>query len=1142
MPSVSRRGLYASAIVIGLVAATVTVAGANALAGPTATASSNQPSQNVIVLLRDQHTNLALSKGHIGARVTANRKDQTGAIAKARTAGARNLRGFDVVNGYGATVTAAQASQIATNPDVLGVFPDLPIRKGPSAAVPAGLPGKSSAAPSAANAICPSSPSAPILEPEALQVTNTAFSNTATPQAQNTVDGTGVKVGYIADGIDINNPDFIRANGQHVFVDYQDFSGEGPNALSGAAEAFGDASAIAAQGRQVYDLANFVSTAHPLPAGCDIQIRGMAPGASLVGLKVFGNAPTAPTSRFIEAIDYAVDVAGVDVLNESFGGNPFPDNSNDPITLADEAAVAAGVTVVASTGDAGTNGTNGSPSTSDKVISVAASTTFRGYAQDDFSGFNDFSNGTWANNNISSLSSGGVTQSDRVPDLVAPGDQGWALCTPDTDVYEECTDDNGGPSPIQLFGGTSQSSPLTSGAAALVIEAYKNTHHGVRPTPALVARFLTGTATDLGHPAYEQGAGLLNSLAAVQAAESYKDSNGSPAAVGSALIPDKSQNSVIGYPGGAGLTSVTVRNVSGHAQTVHATTRTLGRPVTDVLGTAALNTATAPAYIDAFGISRSYVAKTFTVGHVDRLSVSFAIAAPKLAARVILIDPHGVYTAYSLPQGDGNWGNADVRFPAAGTWTAYFALSTGTGFNGSISYEITTNNYTTHGVVLPSTFTIPAGGTKTVVVATGLPSQPGDLSTSLQLASSAGTTTSIPVTLRSVVPPRDTTFTGKITGGNGRAIGGPAQANSYYIDVPAGKRDFSLGVTFPDPNMVVLGVLTAPDGQVYSFQSNLASDGSTEFGGLQIYRRDPQAGRWVFSFDVTNPVSGLEVSQPFTAKVAYNTVKIHASLPNSTATRLKAGVPVTVPVTITNTGAVPLSYFADARLKTVGTIPLAELSGNSTDIPLPVPAVVTPLWIVPADVSQLTISATADQPVNLDTEYNSGEPEVYSAAQGNGATVKIKAGQVSPGLWFADIGQSGPFSGPATPGSVSVSASAVGRLFDPAVESDTVDFWQVGVDPAAQPALAASIKARGAIAGGITPAKSGNSTKPGTPAVTGPPVDLPPGASTTIMVTITPSGPVGSVVRGDLFIDSINFPTNAADEMIDLPYSYTIGR
>ena len=37
--------------------------------------------------------------------------------------------------------------------------------------------------------------------------------------------------------------------------------------------------------------------------------------------------------------------------------------------------------------------------------------------------------------------------------MTAPGDLGWALCTPDLALYEECTDDKNAPSPIQDFGG-----------------------------------------------------------------------------------------------------------------------------------------------------------------------------------------------------------------------------------------------------------------------------------------------------------------------------------------------------------------------------------------------------------------------------------------------------------------------------------------------------------------------------------------------------------------------------------------------------------------------------------------------------------------------------------------------------------------
>jgi Subtilase family/Peptidase inhibitor I9 len=1140
MPLVSRRGITALAIPVGLIIAGITAGAAQA--APRATAVPRSTS-HVIVLLRDQHTNLPMARGHISARVSANRAAQRPVIARARSLGARNLHGFQSISGFAATLTPAQAARLASDPSVARILPDLTIRMGPSLRQAISRTARAARPATVGSQVCPSDPAKPLLEPEALQLTNTAFTDPSTPQAQNIVDGTGVKVGYIADGIDINNPDFIRLDGSHVFVDYQDFSGDGLAAPSGAAEAFGDASSIAAQGHQTYDLSNFVNPAHPLPPGCNITVRGIAPGASLVGLKVFGNSNTAPTSRFIQAIDYAVNVAGVDVLNESFGANPFPDNGDDPISLADEAAVAAGVTVTVSTGDAGTNGTVQSPSSIPDVISAGATTQFRSYIQTTGAGA-QLSNGTWVSNNISALSSGGITQQARVPDLVAPGDLGWALCTPNTALYTECTDDKGVPSPIQDFGGTSESAPLTAGAAALVIEAYKNTHHGVRPSPALVKRFLTSTATDQGHPAFEQGAGLLNTLGAVQAAESWKDGNGSPAATGTNLVLSHTQLSISGDPGSSATSSVRVRNVSDHTQVVHAATRMVGKTVSSVNGTDTLNTATAPAYIDAFGISRSYVPQTFTVGpNVDRLDVSNAASLPTgFSIRVILVDPHGTYTAYSIPQGFNNFSHVDVTAPMPGTWTMFSAASTSSHFNGPVFFNVTQSDFTPKGTVTPATMTLAPGESGDFDVHEHLASTPGDVSASLQLTGQNGNvTTSVPVTIRTVIPDRNTSFSGVITGGNGRAQLGPAQTNLYYLEVPPGKRDLSVGFTFSDPAEVVFGVLTAPDGQVYSFQSNTTVDGSGNLApsnGLQIYRRDPRAGQWILSLNVTNPVSGHELFQSFSAQVAYNTVRIHASPPDSGGTKLAAGVPVNVPVQITNTGVQTLTFFADPRLKTVGTIGLAELSGNST-VPLPVPAGITPFWLVPTETQQLTETVTADQPVNADFFYNSGDPDQYSAAVGDGATVQVKARQVSPGLWLTDIGQNGPFTGPAPAGTATVSAQAVGNLFDPAVTSTTGDLWQAGVAASTDHALAAQLRANGL---DVTRMRAGLRLRPADvpPPPTGP-VTLAPGQSATITVTITPSGSTGTVVRGTLYIDDFNNFTDGGDELAAIPYRYKIG-
>ena len=59
----------------------------------------------------------------------------------------------------------------------------------------------------------------------------------------------GIKVGIVADGIDPNNPDLIRPNGQHVIFDYQDFSGYGASAPTDGRKAFLDAGTIASPGQ-----------------------------------------------------------------------------------------------------------------------------------------------------------------------------------------------------------------------------------------------------------------------------------------------------------------------------------------------------------------------------------------------------------------------------------------------------------------------------------------------------------------------------------------------------------------------------------------------------------------------------------------------------------------------------------------------------------------------------------------------------------------------------------------------------------------------------------------------------------------------------------------------------------------------------
>ena len=1159
----------ASAVLGGVPAAViaVTAGAAGATTGPAlgslpptlAAQLSRNVDRPVIVVLKNQFGQAIAGTPAASARAAAVAASQTALLTELNDVHATGIKRFTLVNSVAATVSAAEAQRLAANAAVAQVIPDGAVSIPASALGPAtspaatattvrhitpGAPARTTSRPlhTIVGACAPKGQS--YLAPEGLGLTNTASANSKAATARSLgFTGAGVKVAFIADGVDPDNINFIAKNGKSVFVDYQDFTGNGVGAPTDGGEAFLDANTIAGQGTHIYNLNGFAEQGYP--NGCDVTIEGVAPGASLVGLDIFSGDPShayvTTNSTIAEAIDYAVEHDHVNVINESFGDNEFPDTTQDVIKLFDNAAIKAGTVVTASSGDSGTMSTIGSPATDPAVISVGASTQFQMYAQSNYGLARYFSTG-WLDDNISGLSSSGYTEQGATVDLVAPGDLSWASCDANTVTFSDCTSLLGNPSAIEISGGTSESSPFVAGAAALVIQAYRKTHGGRTPAPALVKQIILSTATDLGIPAQEQGAGLLNSEKAVQLAESI----GRTARTGDTLLESATQLDAAGLPGTSKSWPVTLTNTGPQPQTVSLRSRTLGPDQNRQSGTVTLNDSASDQLIDFADYPDNYAVFHFTVpASQSRLDVSIAYPADDVAViapvSLTLIDPKGRYAANSDPQGIGNYGNADVRTPAAGTWTAIVNDVTGVdgGFTGAVSWQAVTERFTAFGTVTPSTTTIAAGASTTVTYTAATPAAPGDYAAALELSSNLGGPTSIPVVLRSLVNlDAGGTFAGVLTGGNGRP-GNVGQDNYYSFTVPPSTAAVSAALSLAnDPPGGTGGVsigayLVSPDGNVVGSGQNydISQDDSGSTGQkLEATVLKPAAGTWTLVVTFISPTPGTEVADPFSGTISLTPAGRLAApaLPDSAATTLPAATADTIPVTITNTGTAPEDYFLDPRLTTTTTMTLApitpSLGNGSNTSTLPLGPAGPPEYWVPSHTTSVTVRQTSTVPAMTDLSPYSGDPDVSSAGlsasslcgRSAAAAYVAAAGDVTSGLWQPGPTECGPYPTAATSAKATDTVTVTSLAFDRAMTVQTGDLQQLTNGAGAYTKVSTDI------------------------------VELKPGASVTVDVTITPSGAVGTVVSGTLYLDDVATslapdadPT--ASEVSALPYSYTIG-
>jgi serine protease AprX len=236
---------------------------------------------------------------------------------------------------------------------------------------------------------------------------------------------------------------------------------------------------------------------------------GVAPGASIVGIKVLNQNGSGNLSNVVAAIDWAItnkNTYGIDIINLSLGTSGSSDG-NDSASLAVNRAHQAGILVVVAAGNSGPGRqTIGSPAAATYAFTVGA------MADPSDRGFF-----------LASFSSRGTTADGRVkPDIVAPG---YNITAPRANTS------NG----YVSYSGTSMASPFVAGTAALIQDANPTL------TPTQIKSMMTTTAVEFGPSGkdIDYGFGNLRGYEAIKFAGNF---NGTGPALPNRLFGSNSIN------------------------------------------------------------------------------------------------------------------------------------------------------------------------------------------------------------------------------------------------------------------------------------------------------------------------------------------------------------------------------------------------------------------------------------------------------------------------------------------------------------------------------------------------------------------------------------------------------------------------
>jgi serine protease AprX len=309
------------------------------------------------------------------------------------------------------------------------------------------------------------------------------------------VDGTGIGVAVVDTGVDGLHPDLIDRMGENVKVV------PSLGLLGGTAIPFpeSDTLSLGGHGTHVAGIVAGDGTAS------DGRFHGAATGATIHG--VSGGTLISLHSA-LEALYWVLEnhdtvTPAIRVVNNSWGSSAGDYNPDGSTERAVAALIDEGVTVVFAAGNDGGDGSTQRTSVqcvnpTPGMICVAS--------------YDDGGTGTREGTTSSFSSRGDASQPNTWPDLAAPGSNIVAACRATLPVCVTGILGVDDPLHYASLSGTSMAAPHIAGIAAQVLQVDPDL------TPAEVEQLLVSTATSYGEPGYAAGAGLVDAVAAVQAA------------------------------------------------------------------------------------------------------------------------------------------------------------------------------------------------------------------------------------------------------------------------------------------------------------------------------------------------------------------------------------------------------------------------------------------------------------------------------------------------------------------------------------------------------------------------------------------------------------------------------------------------